>query len=467
MTLLLTIKVIVVVLLFFGASIFLHEFGHYWVARRRGLKVLEFAIGFGPKIISWKVDGIDWSLRWIPAGGFVKLPQMLTSEALEGDNAEHEHLPPVSPLSKILVAVAGPSMNVVFAFAIATFIYFVGLPVLINPSYIGYVDPKSEEYALGIREGDRIVQVNGRKTPTWNDVIETTILATVTDMPVVIERNGQQKTYQLKARVTGSFKLKMLNLDPKDHPQVAEVIKGGAGEEAGLQNGDVVLSFADVPIASREKLIDLIKSRPDQAVPMVIMRGKEKMTLTIKPKPMPGGEGRIAVALMNNAVSVYEVMRPGPNPWVQVVDVWDKTVRTLSALAHSKETGVGAKDLSGPVGIFAMLGERVKTDYRLALSFLVLLNVNLAMLNMLPIPVLDGGHILMSIVEAIRRKPLSARFVEYTTTGFAVLLISFMVYVSYHDIFERMPLFKALYKTESQIQQPGESGTSSQTNTNR
>jgi regulator of sigma E protease len=118
----------------FGASIFIHEFGHFWVARKLGMKVEEFAVGFGPKIYSWKRDGIEYSLRWIPAGGFVKLPQMITSEALEGKNDYEGVLkgdlpvPPAPPSHKILVAFAGPFMNVVFAFAIATVIYFVGLP---------------------------------------------------------------------------------------------------------------------------------------------------------------------------------------------------------------------------------------------------------------------------------------------------------------------------------------------------
>ena len=131
----------IVVLLLFGASIFVHEFGHYWVARKRGLKVEGFAIGFGPKIFSWVRDGIEYSLRWIPAGGYVKLPQMITSQQLEG--SADANIPPAPPFSKILVAVAGPVMNVIFAFVVATIIYFVGLPEPVNPSIIGYVEPGS------------------------------------------------------------------------------------------------------------------------------------------------------------------------------------------------------------------------------------------------------------------------------------------------------------------------------------
>src|SRR6059036_3215224 len=114
--------VIVAVVLLFGAAVFVHEFGHFWMARRRGLKVEGFAIGFGPKILSWTRDGIEYSWRWIPAGGFVKLPQMVTSEALEGAHASAEKIPPAAPWSKILVAIAGPFMNVVFGFAVAALI---------------------------------------------------------------------------------------------------------------------------------------------------------------------------------------------------------------------------------------------------------------------------------------------------------------------------------------------------------
>src|SRR5688500_11154206 len=158
------IYVVAAVILLFGAAVFVHEWGHYYMARKRGLKVEAFAIGFGPKIFGWKKDGIDFSWRWIPAGGFVRIPQMITSEALEGKHGSGEPLPPADPLSKILVAFAGPFMNIVFAFVLATLLYFVGLPVLIDPSVIGYVDPNSPEGKLGIREGeDRKSVVEGER----------------------------------------------------------------------------------------------------------------------------------------------------------------------------------------------------------------------------------------------------------------------------------------------------------------
>src|SRR5512138_1676912 len=149
MQILIWVYIVVAVVLLFGAAVFVHEFGHYWMARRRGLKVEAFSIGFGPKILGWTRDGIDYAWRWIPAGGYVKLPQMVTSEAIEGKSEAAVELPPVSPFSKILVALAGPTMNGLFAFLIAGVLYFVGLPVRVNPAIVGGVEPGSTEAQLG------------------------------------------------------------------------------------------------------------------------------------------------------------------------------------------------------------------------------------------------------------------------------------------------------------------------------
>jgi regulator of sigma E protease len=444
--------VVLGVLLLFGAAIFVHEWGHYWMARRRGLKVEAFAIGMGPKMFSWVRDGIEYSVRWIPAGGFVRLPQMITSETLEGGSELRDKLPPVSPLSKILVALAGPVMNVVFAFVIATVIYFTGLPVVVNPSIIGYLDPQSAEAQAGIREGDRIVAIDGKPIKSWQEVMEYTALARTNVLSVAIEREGHRKTYQLGTEINPVIGLKMLRLDPRDHPEVVDVQSGMPGEAAGLKVKDVVISFAGVPISSREQLIGLIEKRPGESSQILVNRGAEKLTLTVTPRLNPASKkGRIGVALGNSTATVYQVQKPGPLPWDNISEVWNKTIGVLGALLHSKQTGVGVKDLSGPPGILAILAAYINTDYRLALSFLVLLNVNLAVLNLLPVPVLDGGHILMAVIERIRRRPMSVKVVEYTTTAFAVLLISFMLYVSFND-FRRISIFRSMFQSETKIE---------------
>lgn len=444
--------VTIVVILLFGAAIFVHEFGHYWVARRRGLKVLEFAIGFGPKIFGWTRDGIEYSVRWIPAGGFVKLPQMFTSEVLEGGETQGgEKLPPVTPWSKILVAFAGPFMNVVFAFVIATIIYLVGLPVPVNPSIIGNVPPDSEEARLGIRQGDQIVEVDGKPMRSWDQVQTTVVIARTNILPVVIEREGKRTTYQLKATVNDLVGLKMLNLDPRDHPVIASVEPGHPAEKAGLKANDRFLSFAGVPILSQEQLVDVIGKRAGQSSEAVVEREQKRLAITVTPHYDEATKrGRIGVRL--TSTTVYEVQKPGPTPFAQFGEVCDMMVSTFSALFHSKQTGVGVKDLSGPVGIITMLAVQVSIDFRLALKFLVLLNLNLAILNLLPIPVLDGGHIMMSVIEKIRRRPMSLRFMEYTTTAFAVLLISFMLYVTFFDL-NRFAVWRSMFRSNPKVEE--------------
>ncbi|MBM3879615.1 MAG: RIP metalloprotease RseP [Verrucomicrobia bacterium] len=439
------------VLLMFGASIFVHELGHFWVALWRRMKVEAFAIGLGPRIFSRVRNGIEYSVRWIPAGGFVRLPQMTTSETLEGVSAtEGGPVPPASPSSRILVAFAGPAMNVLFALAVATVIYFVGLPVLVNPSVIGRVDPEAPEGKLGIRQGDRIVAVNGKAVTSWEEINLITVLARTNVFLVTVEREGVRTNHLLTALVNEAVGLKWLNLDPHEHPVVGAVESGMPAESAGLKRGDRFVSFDGVPVLSQEHLIDLVKKSEGKQSAVVVEREGQRLTLQVTPRYDPKTErGRMGIVF---AGGVYEVVRPGPNPWVQIKKVWDRTLAVLGALLNSRQTGVKASDLSGPVGILSMMAIQVNTDYRLALDFLVFLNINLAILNLLPIPVLDGGHILIAIIERLRGRPLSVRILEYTTTAFAVLLISFMLYVTFFDV-RRLSFFKALFQRGSQVEQ--------------
>ncbi len=453
MTVLNGIYIAAAVILLFGAAIFVHEFGHFIAARWRGMKVEAFALGFGPKLFKWTRKGVEYSIRLIPAGGFVRLPQMGPIAPLEGSSDSEEKLTPASPLSKVIVSFAGPAMNVVFAFLVGTVVWLTGLPEAVNPPIIGYVEPDSEEAQLGIMPGDRIVMVDGRKIQSWEHVLQATAFARTNVVPVVIERDGVHKTYHLKAVHNEVFGVKLLRLEPRDHPEITEVSSGSAAQAAGLKPGDRIIEFAGVPIVGREQLIKLIEQRPEQPTEIVIERDKQKLTLVVTPTRLPRtGKGRLGVALSTSSTQVYVLKRPGPTPWAQVRESLEMTFRVLDALVHSKRTGVGAGDLSGPVGIFAMLAAWVNTDFRLALRFLVTLNACLAVLNLLPIPVLDGGHIVFALVEKIRGKPLSAKLVEYTTTAFAALLIGFILYVTVFDI-KRLPLFSSWLKTKARIEQ--------------
>jgi regulator of sigma E protease len=341
-------------------------------------------------------------------------------------------------------------MNVVFGIAIAFLLWGVGMPVPINPPIIGYVDPGSSEAKLGIQPGDEIQSVDGKLITSWRDVQETSILARGTNLVVVIARPGKfTNTFELTTVVSESLGLKILNLDPRDHPVIKRVLSGSAAEAAGLKEGDEVLMFAQVPLFGSDQFIRLIQKCPGETKDIVIKRDGQRQSLKVTPRMDSSAKiGRIG-AEIGTGKPIYRIEHIPP--WTQISEVVDRTVSTFTALIHSKQTGVGLKDLSGPPGILALLAAYVNTDWRLALSFLVLLNINLAIINLFPMPVLDGGHIAMALVERLFGRPLPYRLVEYTTTAFAVLLISFMLYVSFNDV-RRFSLFRSMFKQEVTIE---------------
>ena len=463
MVILTTIYAVAAVLLLFGAAIFVHEWGHFYVARKCGMKVEEFAIGFGKILWKHEKDGILYTIRMIPAGGFVKLPQMLTSEAIEGGNGseETEPLPDISPWAKIAVAVAGPIMNVVFAFVLATIIYFVGLPEAITPPVVGKLDEKSEEYSLGVREGDIITKIDGEAMPSWEEATKFTALALTNRFSVTFKRQSdsgvEEFTQTLTAKpVSEKLKIKRLQLPPKFRPIAGKVMDNGAAAAAGLKAKDEIISLGGLPVGGQGQLISALQNNGTNETEIVVLREGREMAISITPKAV---EDRIMIGIQFAPVpQTYIVRNPGPTPIENVSAVATLMWKTIYALFHTEETGVGVKDLSGPVGILAMLGAWVKTDYRLALNFLVLLNVNLAILNMLPIPVLDGGHTVMGFIEGIFRQKIPVKILEWTTTCFAIALISFMLYVTFHDVFERNDIFIDMFKNESEIQEPADSG---------
>lgn len=439
--------VVASVLMLFGASVFVHEYGHYWMARRRGMRIEGFAIGFGPKVFSWMKDGVEWSLRWIPAGGFVKLPQMITSEAIEGKASAE--IQPASPLSRILVAVAGPFMNIVFALIIGSVVWAIGLPMLVNPPVVGPVDPNSSEGRMGVQSGDRIIEVNGHPVRSWREINLEVITALTNVVPVTVDRAGQKLTFQLTTKRSENLGLKWLDLEPQERPVIGMVQPGMPAEKIGLKSGDKFLSFDGIYVLNQEHLSDVINKGQGRACEVVVERNGQKMTLSVTPIYDPESKrGRIGIGF---AGGHYEVQRPGPNPLQQIEDDLRLMGRTFTALSHSKETGVSAKDMSGPVGILGKLAVDVNNDFRLALRFMVTLNINLALLNLLPLPVLDGGHILMALYEVVTRRRVGIRFQEVVTTGFAVILISFMVYVTFYDV-RRASIFGQLLKQKSVIE---------------
>ena len=274
------IWVLAVVVLMFGAAIFVHEFGHYWVALKRGLKVEEFAIGFGPILWSREKDGILYSIRWIPAGGFVKLPQMLTSEALEGkpktedegegngpegsgeeEEEEQEELPPVSPWSKILVAFAGPFMNIVFAFVIALILWVVGVLKPASTTTIGYVGSSEEGYA-DVRPGDKLAKIDGQEVSTWQKVTFAVIRHEGEKVPATFSRVSGGKTEIIETELStgkGARRIKGLHLSTAEKLIIAKIETKGYLSEIGFKEGDEISKVNGHAVYGQHHFLQLLQ----------------------------------------------------------------------------------------------------------------------------------------------------------------------------------------------------------------
>ena len=420
------------VLFFFGLTIFVHELGHFLVAKRRGMRIERFSIGFGPKIWGYRKGGTDYRVSWFPFGGYVALPQMSPMEAIEGaTESTAEELPPCSPSSKFLVAIAGPAMNIGLAVVLALILWGAGMPT--NLAVVGWVDSGSPEELAGVRPGDRIVEVNDQKVKTWSEFMEVVAFSREPTVRVVAQRNGEQKEFLLETKVNEQFGVKMLeHLWPRGHPFAQAVLAGSPAERAGLLPGDQFISIEGVPIYSSDELRELVGKRADQLTEVKVLRDGAMQLLAVVPELNAEEKvGRMGVQLGDH----MEIARPGPTPVEQFRNILVSMGRMVKGLVHSKETGASARSMSGPVGILAIWWYAIVSGgLRQGLHIAVLLNINLAIINLLPMPVLDGGHIVFAALEAVRRKPLSARLVHAASMAFAVLLITFMLYVTFFDI---------------------------------
>ena len=445
------------VMLLFNLLILVHELGHFLAARWRGLKVEKFAIWFGKPVWKRTIDGVDYILGSIPAGGYVALPQMAPMEAVEGkSDTPREELPPASPGDKIIVAVAGPLFSFMLALVFATIVWIVGKPTTFSEdtTTIGYAIPGGPAYNAGIRAGDVFKTINGRPVRRWVGVPDgvTWRLATSVQgpIPIVIERDGVEKSFSVTPEAdpdAPKHHWYQRNLPPKIMVAAAEksivvgkVYPNSPAERAGLREDDQVIALDGVPLLCTGPIGQALKDHPTEPIKLTIRRGGADWIATLQPerpispakdddgKPMPPGLGF-------DQKADADVIMAHPNPWVQVSESANAVRGTLAALL-TPHSNVSASQLSGPVGIMNIFYVVLSSEngWRLALWLAVLINVNLAMINLFPLPVLDGGHVLLSVIEWIRRRPLSMSVLEPLQTACAVLLISYMAYITFFDV---------------------------------
>ncbi len=434
------------VVVLFNLLIAVHELGHFLAAKWRGLYIEQFGIWFGKPIWQKKIDGVLYSVGSIPAGGFVKLPQLAPMDIIEGEvDVDRAQLPPISALDKIIVAIAGPVFSVLLALLFACIVWAVGRPVGESDitTTIGYVMPDSSAAKVGLRPGDKILSVDGKKVSRFlgmNDSVSWAVVRSEGEtVAVEFERGGKVQTVQVvpyKPSTTGWRRqgTRQLLIMPAETAVIEKVEPNTPAAAAGLKQHDIVTGYNNVPIYSPIALAQYIDKHPTEELTLNVERGQQKLAVRVKPTLL-ATEGEMKPRIGIGWDTEGKTFIAHTNPFEQVYKSVTGTLETLGAVASPK-SDVKLQHMSGPIGIghiYYLLFENER-GWQLALWFSVILNVNLAILNMLPIPVLDGGHIVLAILESIRRKPINIRILEYVQTGCAVMIIGYVCYVSFFDI---------------------------------
>ncbi len=434
------------VLLLFNLLIFVHELGHFLAARWRGLKVDRFAIWFGKPIWKKKIGGVEYALGTIPAGGYVSLPQMASMEAIEGkSDSSSEPLPPVSALDKVIVAFAGPLFSFLLALAFAIVVMAVGRPVAEGETttVVGYVEKDGPADKAGLRPGDRILEVDGEPVSKFGgmgDSITWRIVRSTGDtIPIKVKRGNEILTFNpVPTKDETKFwqrkSLRQIKILPAESAIIAEVKPNSPAANAGLKRGDQVLDVNGIKLWHYAALTEYVEEHTNALLNLNVERKGKCFAVSLTPeKPVAPPDAKPRIGLLWDANGKTKLVHPGAIEQVHSSVV--AMLETFGAL-FARHSDIKPQHLGGAVKIMDVYYRLFNSEqgWRLAIWFSVLMNVNLALLNLLPIPVLDGGHILLSVIEGIRRKPISARLISTIQTSCAVALIAFMVYIAFYDV---------------------------------
>ena len=449
-----TLKVIGIMLevvLLFNLLIVVHELGHFFAAKWRGLKVEKFAIWFGKPLWSKTIGGVEYRLGSIPAGGFVAIPQLAPMEAIEGHTDEKgADLPPARPLDKIIVAIAGPAASLGLAFAFACVVWFVGRPVseAETTNVVGYVLEGGPAAKAGLLPGDKILAVNGHPvkringmgrmsdTVAWNVAVSSAPV-----IPIRYERDGKVQVVEVEPVVQprngwGRKNLRQIQVIPAMTPMVARVIANSPAESAGIRSGDLVVAANGKQLYSGQMLAETLNATKGAPITLTIRRGGADFPATVTPR-IPDGQKQARIGVEWDPRGVVKLVHPTPLVQIKssILTMWE----TISAVTD-RRSEIGVQQLSGPVGIMRLyyLLFQNPMGWQLALWFSVVLNVNLAIMNLLPFPVLDGGHILLAFIEWLCGHPIHQKTLEVVQTTFAMLLIGAMLYISFFDVSDLM-----------------------------
>ncbi len=443
-------------LLALGLLITIHEFGHFWVARRSGVKILRFSVGFGRPLYKrlFGPDRTEFVIAALPLGGYVKMLDEREGPVPEAELGRAFNRQPV--LVRIAVVLAGPLANLLFAVVAYWLMFVIGVAGL--KPVVGEVTPGSPAAVAGLEPGVEIIEVEGRRTPTWEAVVDACLDAVLDGGSVELAyRRGEGVEKEtlldlsgldLDSLNRGRF-FEVLGFDryrPKYPPVIGEVVPGGVAEESGLRPGDRVVSVDGEPVDDWSQLVGIIRSSPGKALQVEVERGGELLSLILTPRPVESGDGKMigrigAIAAPDEeaeeeAKRLFVTERYGPLEAVPRAfgKSWKMTRLTLQVLGRMVIGEASLENLSGPISIARYAGQSASFGLVPFLSFLAIVSLSLGVLNLLPIPVLDGGHLLYYLIELVAGRPLPESAQEFGQQIGLLILLLLMGIALYNDI---------------------------------
>ena len=415
-----------------GVLIFVHELGHFLMARRIGVRVLTFSLGFGPKLISFRRGDTEYCVSAIPLGGYVKMAGENPEDARTG--AADEFLSKTK-WQRFQVLIMGPVMNLVLAVLVMTFVLYQGAQVRAaaqEPVVIGSFRAGSVAQAAGLQVGDRIVALDGNRIETWSQFELEVVGKAKRTVTLLVERNGETFEKQLVPNAVTKFEVGEIGVIPIERPQFLALNEGEPAHEAGFTPGDVVLAVGKERGISQPRVVEIIKAHENQAIDFEILRNGQVLHISVTPRKTDE-QVRIGATINH-----WEVRTVNPTLLqafkMSAEQNWDWTkliVKTLVGL-FTRDTSV--KQLMGPVAIADLSGTAAEQGWIPLLHLLAMISLNLGLLNLMPIPVLDGGHIAILGLEGLSRRDFSMKVKEKMLLAGFVLLLMLMVTVIYNDL---------------------------------
>ncbi|MEH6461497.1 RIP metalloprotease RseP [Chitinimonas sp. JJ19] len=427
-----------------GVLVSIHEYGHYWVAKRCGVKVLTFSIGFGKPLLTWQRGETQWQLAAIPLGGYVKM--LDEREAPVADHELHRAFNQQTPLRRMAIVVAGPLANFLLAILVYWGIFMTGVDITLPR--LGTVVPGSVAATAGLQAGDTIQAIDGEQLGSWAEVQLALIdrAAARAQVGLEVDRRGERQTLVLDlsrlgneavdGRLTQHIGMLLGVL------RVGEVQAGSAAALAGLQGGDQLLQVEGKPIAGPGAFVAAIQARAGLPTRLEVLRAGQVRQLVVTPQAIvEHGRtiGRIGAGVgMDIAAlqSLQQQKRYGPVEAAgrALKQTWATSALSLRMMWRMLQGNVSVKQLSGPVAIADYAGQSAKIGLRAYLEFLCLISISLGVLNLLPVPVLDGGHLMYYSAELLRGRPVSERVMELGQRVGVGLLAALMVVALFNDI---------------------------------